>query len=406
MKFQKLLISCLLITLLVPNFVLAQEEGTLKLEIDTLSSKVKQKEQRIKEIDGVIGKYRSKIEEQNAEQSSLQNQLALLENRILEKELAIERTKSQIDVATLELQRLNVQITAEEQRLQRRRDALAGVIAELQDAQNVGLLESFVARQSLSEFFTRMDELSRVESDLANATEAVRLLKASLEVKQKETEDYRDSLQEQQSALQKEQDQLEMDQSAKSSLLAETQEQEDEFQRILFELRQQKQDEANAAARLEDQLKEKLDSIDKALARGDILLNWPFKPPRGISAYFRDPSYPFRKLFEHPGIDLPAPVGTPVRAAAGGYVAFNRTGKQYGNYIMIVHPGGVSTVYAHLQRFAVSPDTYVERGDIIGYSGGKPGDRGAGLSTGPHLHFEVRQNGIPVDPMQFLPDLN
>jgi len=103
---------------------------------------------------------------------------------------------------------------------------------------------------------------------------------------------------------------------------------------------------------------------------------------------------------------LPAPVGTPVRAAAGGYVAFNRTGKQYGNYIMIVHPGGVSTVYAHLQRFAVSPDTYVERGDIIGYSGGKPGDRGAGLSTGPHLHFEVRQNGIPVDPMQFLPDLN
>jgi len=405
MKLQQALISFLLIALIVPNFAVAQD-GALKQEIDVLSSKVKQKEQRIKEIEGVIGKYRTRIDEQNAEQTSLQNQLALLENRILEKELAIERTESQIDVANLELQRLSVQIASEEQRLQRRRDALASVIAELQDAQNVGLLESFVARQSLSEFFTRMDELSRVESDLTNATEAVRVLKVSLEAKQKETEDYRVSLQNQQTELQKEQDQLELDQSAKSSLLAETQEQEDEFQRILFELRQQKQDEANAAARLEDQLKDKLDSIDKALARGDVLLNWPFKPLRGISAYFRDPTYPFRKMFEHPGIDLPAPVGTPVRAAAGGYVAFNRTGKQYGNYIMIVHPGGVSTVYAHLKRFAVAPDTYVERGDIIGYTGGRPGDQGAGLSTGPHLHFEVRQNGIPVDPMQFLPDLD
>src|SRR5690348_6574859 len=103
--------------LLAPGLALAQEDGSIKTEIDALNSQVKQKEQRIKEIDGVIGKYRSRIEEQNAAQASLQNQLAILENRILEKELAIERTRSQIDLATLELQRLKVQITAEEQRL-------------------------------------------------------------------------------------------------------------------------------------------------------------------------------------------------------------------------------------------------------------------------------------------------
>lgn len=403
-KLRRFIAGLNILALLVPGLALAQEDGTIKTEIDALNSQVKQKEQRIKEIDGVIGKYRSRIEEQNAAQSSLQNQLALLENRIFEKELAIERTRSQIDLATLELQRLKVQITSEEQRLQRRRDALAGVIAEMQDAQSVGLLESFVARQSLSEFFTRMDELSRVEGDLTNATEAVRELKAGLELKQKETEQYRASLQSQQTELQKEQENLEMDQGAKSSLLLETQDKETEFQRILFELRQQKQEEANDAARLEDQLKDKLDDIDKALARGDVLLNWPF-PPKRISASFHDPSYPFRKLFEHPGIDLPTPVNTPIRAAAGGYIAFNRTGTQYGNYIMVIHPGGISTVYAHLKSFVAKPDTYVERGDIIGYSGGKPGDQGAGLSTGPHLHFEVRQNGIPVDPQQFLPDL-
>jgi len=406
MIFRKIIYFLLVTTLIVPSLVMAQEEGTVKQEIDSLNSQVKQKEQRIKEIDSVIGKYRTRIDEQTAAQSSLKNQLALLENRVLEKQLAIERTKSQIDLATLELQRLKVQITAEEQRLQKRRLALAEVIGEIQDAQSVGLLESFVARGSLSDFFTRMDELSSIENDLTDATEAVRELKAGLEQKQHETEQYRASLQEQQKALREEQEALESDQGAKLSLLTETQEQEGEFQRILFELRQQKQEEADDAARIEDQIKDKLDSIDEALARGDILLNWPVKALRGISATFHDPTYPFRKLFEHPGTDIPTSVGTAVKSAAGGYVAFNRTGKQYGNYIMIIHPGGISTVYAHLKSFVAKPDTYVERGDVIGYSGGRPGDAGAGLSTGPHLHFEVRQNGIPVDAEQFLPSLD
>ncbi|MDP3794209.1 MAG: peptidoglycan DD-metalloendopeptidase family protein, partial [Candidatus Uhrbacteria bacterium] len=211
--------------------------------------------------------------------------------------------------------------------------------------------------------------------------------------------------QNQKQALQKEQDGLEGDRSAKVSLITETQNKDEEFQRILHELRQEQQSTADRLANLQDRLKDKLDSIDTALARGDVLLNWPLRALKGISAHFHDPTYPFRRLFEHPGVDVPTGVGTPVRAAAGGYVAWNKRGKQYGNYVMLVHPGGIATVYAHLTRFGASPDSYVERGDIIGYSGGRPGDPGAGLSTGPHLHFEVRQNGIPVNPENFLASL-
>jgi murein DD-endopeptidase MepM/ murein hydrolase activator NlpD len=381
------------------------QDASLKKEVDDLNGQVQDKQNTVKDLDAVIAKYKDRINQQTAAQDSLQNALALLDNQVKEKELSVEQTKAQIDLANLELQRVRTQMTIVEQQLSTRQAALGGIMLELQDAGSVGNLEAFIARPSLSDFFSRVDELKRVEGDLTDATNDVKAARADLETKQHELEQYRVALQDQTTALQGEQDQLEEERSAKVSLLAETAQQEGQYQRILYELRQQTQSESNDIADLESKLKDKLDSIDAALARGDILLNWPIHVNR-ISTYFHDPTYPFRKLFEHPGVDLPTDVGTPVHAAAGGYVAFTRTGSQYGNYIMIVHPGGVATIYAHLSKFKVQPDTYVERGDLIGLSGGRPGDQGAGLSTGPHLHFEVRQDGIPTDPLPFLPSLN
>lgn len=380
-----------------PQQVLAQDS-----EVNEIQAEVKAKEQRINELNGVINKYKDRIQEQVNAQVSLQNEIGLLENRILERELAIERTKIEIDLATLQIAELTQNIALEEQRLERRKQALGSIIAEMQDAQSVSLLESFVARPSLSEFFRRLEELDLINQDVAGAVEEIKELQLALETKRAAAENYRSQLEGQIARLTTEQFDLEQQRAAKSSLIAETSEKEAEFQRILYELRQQQQEEANAAALLEQRLKQKLDEIDGALARGDVLLNWPVAPNR-ITAAFHDPSYPYRHLFEHSGVDIAVPVGTPVRAAAGGYIAFTRLGRQYGNYIMVIHSGGIATVYAHLSKFNVQADTYVERGDIIGYSGGAAGAYGSGLSTGPHLHFEVRQNGIPTNPRQFLP---
>jgi murein DD-endopeptidase MepM/ murein hydrolase activator NlpD len=70
---------------------------------------------------------------------------------------------------------------------------------------------------------------------------------------------------------------------------------------------------------------------------------------------------------------------------------------------MIIHSNGFATLYAHMSRIDVDVDQYVARGQIIGLSGGRPGTAGAGFSTGPHVHFELRKNGIPVDPGPYLP---
>ena len=101
----------------------------------------------------------------------------------------------------------------------------------------------------------------------------------------------------------------------------------------------------------------------------------------------------------HEGVDIAAPEGTPIRAAADGTVILMQSEYEsggYGNYTCIDHGGGLSTCYAHQSGFATSSGASVSQGDLIGYVGN------TGHSFGAHLHFEVRINGEAVDPMGYL----
>lgn len=98
----------------------------------------------------------------------------------------------------------------------------------------------------------------------------------------------------------------------------------------------------------------------------------------------------------HAGIDVAIPIGTPLRAADGGRVAIAGTVSGYGNYTCIQHSASMSTCYAHQDAIGVTVGQTVAQGQIIGRTGN------TGRSTGPHLHFEVRLNGTPVNPMNYL----
>lgn len=94
----------------------------------------------------------------------------------------------------------------------------------------------------------------------------------------------------------------------------------------------------------------------------------------------------------HRGVDYAAVYGTPIRAVTDGYVSFAGRSGGHGNHIRLNHAGALSTGYSHLSRFAVSSGQRVAQGQVIGYVGS------TGLSTGPHLHFEVYRNGAPINP--------
>jgi len=132
---------------------------------------------------------------------------------------------------------------------------------------------------------------------------------------------------------------------------------------------------------------------------------WPLKGVHGIiTTRFGWTIHPFTHMgYLHLGVDIAWAMGTPVEAAANGVVIQTGYNDDLGNFVSIQHKYGFMTRYLHMMRVVTRKGRHVNRGDIIGYVGT------TGLSTGPHLHYEVHLGPNYVDPMNFLsipPDLD
>jgi len=121
-------------------------------------------------------------------------------------------------------------------------------------------------------------------------------------------------------------------------------------------------------------------------------------PTRGwVTSHFGNRTSPFSGILKfHEGLDIAAQTGTPVMAPADGVVIKAGFGTGYGNMVEISHGYGIKTIYGHNSRLNVKAGQRVRRGDVISYVGD------SGSSTGPHLHYEVRLNGLPVNPVKYL----
>jgi murein DD-endopeptidase MepM/ murein hydrolase activator NlpD len=135
------------------------------------------------------------------------------------------------------------------------------------------------------------------------------------------------------------------------------------------------------------------ESASPAPIAGSFILDWPVHGGE-LSSRFGDRGSSF-----HDGIDIRAPVGTPVKAAYEGVVIYSDVLRGYGNVIIVRHVNGFATVYAHNHANLVRAEDRVRRGQVIAHVGV------SGRTSGPNLHFEVRKNNVAHDPLHFLPAL-
>ncbi|HAL50275.1 MAG: Peptidase, M23/M37 family [Candidatus Uhrbacteria bacterium GW2011_GWD2_41_121] len=390
-------LKCIVSTVLILSTVLSLSGASLvfatETNIDDLQDQIGVRKSQIDQINSKIDEYREKVNQYASQSASLQSDISMIENQVVLTELDIQATQIEIESQGLQLQIIEESIAQQEVQIQMQKEMLKEMIFELNKSDGVGFIEVLFSSNDFNDLFTEIELLETLNADIQNALEQTKETKLALEENKADLQDRLDQLVDLQDELEGQKLTLESQMEAKDVLLDYTEQSESQYRVLLSQMRQEQQNITQQISALQLQMDDMVSGSDDYV--GETVFSWPLNGI--ITATFHDPTYPFRNIIgEHNGLDIAAPAGTPIRAAAPGYVAWARYGNSYGNYVMIIHANGYATLYAHMSSMVVSADQYVSRGDIIGYEGT------TGFSTGPHLHFEVRENGIPVDPQLYL----
>lgn len=376
------------------------DDGPDQAVITDLNRQIKEQQEKLDQLAKKIDTYNTNIKNARNESVSLNNQIYILDNQIAKAELDIEAKEEEIKTTELEIESVELEIKNSERKIETNKEQLSAFIRRLDQYDQKNYLMVLLSNNSFSEFFDQVKYLEGIEEEIQETLNRTQELVEKLSKQKEGLTAKKNQLSELLNKLEEEKLTLEKQKETKQYLINQTRSSEKKYQSLVTDLKAQQAAANSAVASLERTLRgelEKKSGGEKLKSFGEIAMIWPTASHR-ITAYFHDNDYPFRQLFEHSGLDLGVGLGTPVKAAESGYIAKVGINTQwYGNYIMIIHNNNLATLYAHLSSVSVKADDFVLKGQLIGSSGN------TGFSTGPHLHFEVRSNGIPVNPLNYLP---
>ncbi len=372
--------------------------------IEELQQELDQKKDALKEAEQHMSQFKEEIQLKKKEARTLQDQIEIIDSNIKQIQLSIEETKASIEETAAEIATLAKEIEIRTQELSHQKELLAEYIRQIYNLNQQSNVTMFLRYQTFSEAVTETSTVQELQQRSHDALLTIKELKAQLEKNKADEEEFMSTLERLHERQQQQQATLLANKQSKENVLALTHAQEDKYQQLLEQSKLAHQQAEAEIKQIDSVIREELkkQGIKSLPSVGSF--DWPVDPIFGISCVFHCADYPYAYLIgPHSGIDIPTYVGTPVKAPADGYVArvHNAGGPGY-NYLLLLHGDELSTVFGHLSGFAASEGQMVTRGTIIGYTGGAPGTNGAGLSSGPHLHFEVRLNNVPIDPQPYL----
>ena len=386
-------------------FVFGQNNYSTDQEINDLNQKIINQNKQILDLKVKQQEYQNQISAKQKDKVNLSNQLSILDNSLAKTQLDIESTNLEIDKKMLEIKKTEIDSADIDTEIENQKNHLETLLRLVYKEDQISTLEMLLLNNSLTEFLNQAQYLQEANSEIVNSVNKLKIDKERIEQNRKNLEDQNKQLADLKSSLDDKKDNLSYDQANKNNLLEETKSSEQAYKTLLLKAKKEQQQAEAEVAGIEQLIRQKMSQKDKnRLNHGNNTIAWPV-PKNTVVTKFHDPDYPYRNIIgEHPAVDIRSKQGTTISAAADGYVAKVKfDGSKAYSYIMIIHGNGLATVYGHVSAVYVATDQYVTQGQAIGRSGGMPGGVGSGpFTTGPHLHFEVRLNGLPVDPEQYL----
>ena len=382
----------------VPGNAIARTLGEVEAEQNKLEEEKKALEEKLEGL-------RNNEEEKRGYQEALQQKIDVVQTQI-------DSARKDIDELNLHITELTLKLEKSQQEMQDTIDRFKQRLVALYKAGNVSTLEILLDSNSFSDFAMRSELVKTMSAHDQKMMDAIEDYMESTQDEREECEASKKKVADLKKKLESQQEELDGLYQENAAALASLQEAENATQDAL--------DKNTAEREANDKEMEELIAKQKeweeqqrqqAAAGGGEYMGsdvnyptggggvegfnpiWPLPGVSYVSCYYGG-------YAGHRGMDIAGSYGTPVVAAESGTVIaandYDSWGDSWGYYVLIYHNGTFTTRYAHLSALAVSNGQWVEKGTIVGYEGA------TGNVTGPHLHFEVYQNGSRVDPMNFL----
>ena len=383
-------------------------------EIDESKKKISDNKKKIEEIKNDKYAVEKKLAELNKLKSDAAAYVAKLDQELAE--IAATITGLEADIATTEQ---NIAVTevqlAEARETERQQYAsMKQRIRYMYEHGKEDLLDSMFQSGSFSDLLNKAEYIENVSVYDRNKLEEYITIREAVAAKEEELISEKELLEQTKAEVEERQASVSKLQQDKTNELASynakikaAENEAAEMQKNIAGIQAAIRAEENNIAAIEAEIRRQEEEARKKaeaegrkfepMTVGNISFTWPCPGHSRITSGFGDRESPTEGAStSHKGVDVGAPSGSRVVAAAGGTVVISQYSSSAGNYIMISHGGGVYTVYMHLSSLGVSKGATVKRGDTIGAVGS------TGYSTGPHLHFGIRINGGYVNPLNYV----
>ena len=386
-------VLALLLLLPMVTMILGGAGAVTQSEIDALKAEQAASQARQDELEEQLADVEADQAEAQQRRQLLQAQLDAINNEI-------ENIDKQIAYYDQEIAQKEAEQAEAEANEQAQYELFCQRVRAMEEEGTVSYWSILFNSESFSELLDRLADIdavmaydNQVMDELIAIREEIIALRTQLETSRAEEQAARD----QQAAKQAEQ----------QAKVAEAQELLDQINADVAEVNRQLDAESEAAAEIQAEIAQKQKQLEEQRRQNNITIDsetsylWPLPGYYRLSSLFGYRIHPITgEAHSHTGIDIPAPGNTPILACKSGQVVTSAYHYSYGNYVVIDHGNGNSTLYAHMSSRAVSEGDMVTQGQTIGYVGT------TGSSTGNHLHLEVRDNYTRVDPESKFPSLS